>query len=404
MDIDLLQTRREKLAENLNNNEMLVIFAASEPTYPRYFLQEKNFFYLTNLEIPKAILLIAKSNNKTSINLFVERNDPTLTVWIGEKMSPQEAAEISGIKKVAFTDDFEKTFQALASNMKKCYFNYKKSSLEEPLDRAKQFISKIKDYFPALSYGSIDELMRPLRERKDEWEIEQLQTAIDATAKGIETIMKNAKMGMMEYELEALLNYEALSRGLHHMGFKSIVAAGHNAATLHYSDNNCEIGKDDLVLLDVGAACKNYSADISRTFPVSGKFTQRQRQVYAEVLNIQKTIIEMIKPGVTMKELNNKTVEMITASLHKLGLIKQDKEYKKYYMHSVGHHLGLDTHDIGRRDATLSAGMVITVEPGIYISEENIGVRIEDDILVTENGYKNLSAAIPKEIEEIEKD
>jgi Xaa-Pro aminopeptidase len=154
----------------------------------------------------------------------------------------------------------------------------------------------------------------------------------------------------------------------------------------------------------VGAACKNYSADISRTFPVSGKFTQRQRQVYAEVLNIQKTIIEMIKPGVTMKELNNKTVEMITASLHKLGLIKQDKEYKKYYMHSVGHHLGLDTHDIGRRDATLSAGMVITVEPGIYISEENIGVRIEDDILVTENGYKNLSAAIPKEIEEIEKD
>lgn len=403
MSIDLLQTRRKKLAENLHNNEMLVIFAAPEPVYPRYFLQEKNFYYLTNLEIPNAIFMLAKKNNKTIVQLFIERNDPQMVVWVGEKMSLEKAAKISGIDKVTYTDQFEKSYLATASNMKKCYFNYKFTILQEPLDKAKQFINQTRAHLPALSYDNIYELIRPLREKKDKWEIEQLRTAIDATANGIDSIMKKAKAGMMEYELEALLNYEALKTGLRHMGFKSIVAAGHNAATLHYIDNNCEIGKNDMVLLDVGAACNNYSADISRTFPVSGTFTERQRQVYAEVLNIQKTIIDMIKPGVTMKELNKKTVDMITAALKKLGLIKEDKEYKKYYMHSVGHHLGLDTHDIGKRDATLEPGMVITVEPGIYIPEEDIGVRIEDDILVTENGYENLSAAIPKEIKEVEK-
>ncbi|MCK4653865.1 MAG: M24 family metallopeptidase, partial [Candidatus Cloacimonetes bacterium] len=202
---------------------------------------------------------------------------------------------------------------------------------------------------------------------------------------------------------EALLIYEARKNGIKHMAFKPIIASGKNAATLHYEKNNSKIGKNDLVLLDVGASYNNYSADISRTFPVSGKFTKRQKAVYEEVLNINKAIIKMIKPGVSLPDLNKRTIELITEALIRLKLIKDKKDYKKYYMHSVCHHLGMDAHDIGKRDSILKAGNIITVEPGIYIPEEKIGVRIEDDILVTKDGYKNLSENIPKEIKELEK-
>jgi len=261
----------------------------------------------------------------------------------------------------------------------------------------------MKQHFPQILAADITKLMIPLRSVKSDWEIEQLQKAIAITGSGIKNIMKKAKVGMMEYELDAILKYEINRSGMKHIGFKSIIAAGKNAATLHYEKNNSKIGKDEMVLLDVGAACNGYSADISRTFPVTGKFTKRQKQVYSEVLSINKQIIEMVKPGVGFKELNKKTVELIQNSLMKLKLIKDKTEYRKYYMHSVGHHLGMDTHDLGARDSVLEAGNVITIEPGIYIPEESIGVRIEDDILVTSNGYQNLSENIPKEIKDLEK-
>jgi Xaa-Pro aminopeptidase len=244
--------------------------------------------------------------------------------------------------------------------------------------------------------------MIPLRSVKTKWEIEQMQKAIDITGDGIKNIFKKSKIGMMEYELDAILKYEINRNGLKHIGFKSIIASGKNAATLHYEQNDSKIGKDEMALLDVGAACNGYSADISRTFPVSGKFTKRQKEVYSEVLAINKKIIKMVKPGIGMKELNEKTVELIQKSLIKLKLIKDKKDYRKYYMHSIGHHLGMDTHDLGARDSVLEVGNVITIEPGIYIPEEKIGVRIEDDILVTKTGYKNLSENIPKEINELE--
>ncbi len=172
---------------------------------------------------------------------------------------------------------------------------------------------------------------------------------------------------------------------------------------MHYHQNNSKIGKNDLILLDVGAASNGYSADITRTFPVSGKFTKRQKEVYQEVLNINKAIIEMVKPGISFAELNKQTVELITESLFRLKLIKEKSEYFKYYMHSVGHHLGMAAHDVGPHDTPLEEGNVITVEPGIYIPKEKIGVRIEDDILITKTGFKNLSSRIPKEVEELEK-
>jgi len=277
------------------------------------------------------------------------------------------------------------------------------NNIDKPLNKIQDFINKSKQHFPQITAMDITKLMIPLRSVKTKWEIEQMQKAIDITGEGIKNIIKKSKIGMMEYELDAILKYEINRNGLKHIGFKSIVAAGENAATLHYEQNNSKIKKDEMVLLDVGAACNGYSADISRTFPVSGKFTQRQKEVYSEVLAINKKIIKMVKPGIGMTELNEKTVELIQKSLIKLKLIKDKKDYRKYYMHSVGHHLGMDTHDLGSRNSVLKVGNVITIEPGIYIPEEKIGVRIEDDILVTKTGYKNLSVNIPKEIKDLER-
>ncbi len=405
MNINLLKKRRKKLFGQLEDNELALIFAASkpgDPDYPCYFLQDDNFLYFTGLEIPDAVFVFCKIKNKPVVHLFIERTIPEMVVWEGEKLTFDKAVKISGIEKISFLDEFERKISMLLYPISKCYVNIGSGNLNSLLSKQQDFIKKTRDRFPHIIFKDITDKMRPLRLIKDKWEIEQLQKAIDITGKGIVQIMKKAQPGMMEYELEAILNYEVTKNGLRHMGFKSIIASGINAATLHYINNNSKIGKNDLILLDVGAACNNYNADISRTFPVSGKFTPRQKAVYQEVLNINKKIIEMVKPGIPLTKLTEKTVELITASLVKLKLITKKEDYKKYYMHNVSHHLGMDAHDIGKRDSILEVGNVITVEPGIYITGEKIGIRIEDDILVTKDGYKNLSIKIPKEIEELE--
>jgi len=324
-----------------------------------------------------------------------------MVVWEGAKLSREAAAKISGIDNIHYLDELKWHLSNVLQNTQKCFLNIKISSLESPLKKQHELADDIKRKFPSIGIDDISDLMTPLRSIKDKTELECMKNAIEHTKEGILSIMKQAEPGMMEYELEALLNYEVMRKGNRHMGFKPIIASGKNAATLHYVDNNSKIGKNDLILLDVGALHKNYNADISRTFPVAGKFNRRQTQVYNEVLKINKAIIQKVKPGVSLTALNEATVEMITESLFKLKLISKKEEYRKYYMHSVSHHLGMDTHDVGGRDSVLQVGNVITVEPGIYIPEEKIGVRIEDDILVTKDGYENLSASIPKEIDDI---
>lgn len=403
MDIKLLNERHNKLGKQINDNDLVILFANSMPKYPRSFLQDNNFFYFTGLQIPDAILLIQKIKGKPVLHLFVERGIPEMEVWEGKKMIREETTKISGIKTVSFLDEFERKINFYLSISKKCYVNTGTGDIASPLSKRQEFTKKITEQFPHIQIEDTTGIITPLRTVKDKWEIKQIQAAIDATGSGIQKIYKEAKAGMMEYELEAMLRYEILRKGHKHLGFRPIIASGVNVATLHYEHNNSKIGKNDLILLDVGAACDNYSADITRTFPVAGKFTKRQKAVYKEVLNINKKIIKMIKPGVGLTTLNQKTVELIQEALLRLKLIKKKEDYKKYYMHSVSHHLGMDTHDVGARDSILKEGNVITVEPGIYITEEKIGVRIEDDILVTKNGCKNLSQRIPKEIEELEK-
>ncbi|MBN1326829.1 MAG: aminopeptidase P family protein [Candidatus Cloacimonetes bacterium] len=400
--VKFLQERRKKLFELLQEQEMAVIFAAEQNDSPIPFLQNNNFLYFTGLNTPGAILLFYRAKQQLITFLFIERGIPEREVWDGKKMTIEEAAKLSGIEKVLYLDEFQRTLEFYLHITQKFYLNLDSHSLSDSIDRKHQLVERIRLYYPEIVFSDVVALMRPLRSVKDEWEIEQLRKAIDVTGTGIKQIMSKALPGMMEYELEAILNYEALRKNLRHMGFKSIIAAGINAATLHYISNDSRVEENDLVLLDVGAACNNYCADITRTFPISGKFTKRQREVYSEVLAIQKEIINMIKPGISLPELNDRTITLIKEALIRLGLIKADGDYRKYYMHSVSHHLGMDAHDLGLRDSVLSSGNVITVEPGIYIPEENIGVRIEDDILVTVQGFENLSVNIPKEIDQLE--
>lgn len=402
MKSEILKTRRKKLTENLANGEAAIVFANHKQSLTR-FSQDKNFLYLTGLDEPGLILIILKFNEKAMEFLFVERTDPARVVWEGSKLGPDEATKISGIKNVKYLDEFHAVLQMIAPQTNKIHANLGHASLDMPPTYPMFMLEPLRAREPHIQIARLDGLIAPLRKVKDKWEIQQLQKAIDITGEGLMDIWKNARQGMLEYELEALLFYRMQVSGLKHWGFAPIIATGVNAATLHYEKNECAINKGDLVLMDVGAACNGYSADITRCFPIGKSFSARQKQIYSLVLEVQKKIIAMIKPGVKLSELQEETKKLLAKGLIKLKMIKTPEEIGKYYMHGVSHFLGLDTHDVGGREAVLEEGNVITVEPGIYIQEEKLGVRIEDDILVTKNGHKNLSAKIPKEIADLEK-
>ena len=244
----------------------------------------------------------------------------------------------------------------------------------------------------------------PLRMIKSEEEIAEMKKAIEITIEGVKSLMKNSKAGMKEYQLEAYFDFECKTKGVKDYAFGTIAAAGKNATILHYAENNSELKDGDLILFDLGAQWNLYNADITRTFPVNGNFSDRQKEVYEAVLSVNKAVIEKIKPGVNYKELNAWATDLIADECIKLGIIKEKDEVRKYYWHSIGHSLGLDTHDVEPhgRNFTFAEGMVFTVEPGIYIGEENIGIRIEDDILVTNDGCEVLTKDMIKDVSEIE--
>ena len=267
-----------------------------------------------------------------------------------------------------------------------------------------RFANEITTKYPQVRINNVYSKIGELRLKKSQEEVDKIKKAIEITKSGIEKLMSEARVGMKEYELEAYFDFNCKVKGATGLAFTTIAAAGENATTLHYVDNNCELKENDLILFDLGAEYNCYNADISRTFPVNGKFTERQKEVYNAVLRVNEEIINLIKPGMKYKYVNEKATELIAEECIKLGLIKDKSEVRKYYYHSIGHSLGMDTHDIEtpHRDIIFEPGVVFTVEPGIYIAEEGIGIRIEDDILVTEDGVINLSSDIIKTVEEIE--
>jgi Xaa-Pro aminopeptidase len=401
MNPEVTGSRREKLANLLADGENVIVFGNSQDKLSK-FSQDNNFLYLTGLAYPELIYVAGKFGGRFNDMLFIERSDPERIVWEGKKLSAEEAIEISGIKRVKYLDEFYPTLSAMCPMMKTIYANLGFADLSRPMTFPMFKLEPLRTRHPQIEIKQLNDLIAPLRKIKDSWEIQQLQKAIDITGKGIMDVMETATAAMMEYELEAMLFYRMQRSGVRNWGFAPIVASGLNAATLHYEKNNCRIEAGELILMDVGAAYNNYSADITRCFPAGATFSERQKQIYSIVLDAQKRVIEMIKPGVTLADLNQATTTFLAEGLLAIGLIENTDDVTKYYMHNVSHFLGMDTHDLGGRMATLEPGNVITVEPGIYIPEEKLGVRIEDDVLITETGFCVLSQNIPKEINDIE--
>ena len=388
---------REKISKLMDNNTIMVLFA--NKNYESKLEPNKNFLYATNIKENEDILIIVKENDLSKSIVFIRPYDEFFVKWNGHTLTKEEAHELSGADEVLYLDEFESTLNAYLEKGFGLYVDHpQKRENDVTKDYIDVFVESIKTKTNLLDGRK---LIQTARTTKTPFEVEQIRKAIDITDKGIRALLDNLKPGLYEYQLESYFDQTLKFNGSTSFAFDTIAASGGNATCLHYSTNDSELNDNDLILFDLGATKDYYCADISRTFPVSGKFSPRQKEIYNIVLGGQQHVFNHVKPGITTRELNNKLIEYYQVELKRIGLIEKDEEVAKYYYHGVSHHLGLDCHDLC--DYTpLLAGAVITVEPGLYIAEENIGIRIEDDVLVTEDGMINLSEQIIKTVEEIE--
>lgn len=402
---------RRKLINSIEDNSILILFAGNAPKKSgdqKYqFTPNRNFYYFTGICEEDPIMVITKINEKVSEKLFIKEIDEDNERWVGKSIRKEEAIELTGIEDVNYLGEFKAFLNKLFGGLSELnlYLDMERDSFDSLQGVSGKFAEDIRKVYPFVTIKNVYPKIIPLRLVKSKEEIEEMKKAIEITIAGVKSLMKNSKAKMKEYELQAYFEFECKRRGIKDYAFDTIAASGKNATILHYVENNCEMKDGDLILFDLGAQYNYYNADITRTFPVSGVFTERQKEVYNAVLRVNERVINTIKPGLEYKDINEMSREWIAEECIKLGLIKDKKDVKKYYWHSIGHSLGLDTHDISyeNRNATFKEGMVWTVEPGIYIEEEGIGIRIEDDVLVTENGTEVLTKDMIKTVEDIEK-
>lgn len=407
---NIYKINRNNLLDKIKDNSMVILFAGKaiqktgDQNYP--FTPNRNFYYLTGIKEEEHILVMSKINGVKSSKLYIKDINLELEKWNGKTIRKEEAIEISAVDEVKFKSQFDADIHGMITMKEEInlYLDLERIGLNGNEKISHKFANEIVIKYPQVRVNNIYSKIGELRLRKSDEEVEKIKKAIEITKSGIERLMTEARIGMKEYELEAYFDFNCKLKGATDLAFTTIAAAGKNATTLHYIDNNAELKDNDLILFDLGAEYNCYNADISRTFPVNGKFTVRQKEVYNSVLKVNEEIIKSIKPGMRYKDINEKATDLIADECIKLGLIEDKKDVKKYYYHSIGHSLGMDTHDIEtpHRDITFEPGVVFTVEPGIYIEEEGIGIRIEDDILVTEDGAINLSSDIIKTVDEIE--
>jgi len=395
-----------------NSNDIYPISADS--TLP--FAQHRDIFYLTGIDQEETILLLfpQAKNPKHREILFVKETNDHIAVWEGKKLSKNQAKAISGVETIFWISEFENIFFKLAAQSESFYFNtneHYRASVQTQT-REDRFIKWAKKKYPAHKVGKSNPILQRLRSIKSDEEIKQIQKACSITEKGIRRLINFIEPGVWEYEIEAELLHEFIRNRSKGFAYTPIIASGKNANVLHYIENNKQCKDGELILLDVAAEYGNYSSDLTRTLPVSGKFSTRQKEVYNAVLNVKNEATKLLIPGAFWEEYHIVVGKLMTSELLKLGLLNkadiqnQTSElpaYKKYFMHGTSHHIGLDTHDYGILDDPIKTNMVFTVEPGIYIPDEGFGVRLEDDVVVQENGEpKNLMDKIPIEIEEIE--
>ena len=396
---------RKKYFDSIEYNSLTIINSgyvlrqSADEEFP--FEVDKNFYYLTGINQEEVIYMMLKENNEMKEMLFIVENDPIKVKWVGAKLYKDEATAISGIKDVHYTAEYKDILPKMMEKVNKVYLNLEKVNWYR-FNPNYSFSCFIMKNYPDKEFIDNDKIVIRLRSVKEKEEIEKIQESVDVTKIGVERLMQESKPGLYEYQLESYFDYVIKNNGQRIHSFKTIAASGKNATILHYVANDSILKDGDLVLFDLGTETEFYISDISRTFPVNGKFTPRQKEVYEAVLEVNKKSIEFLKPGVSKKEYNDYAKDLLTKACYKLGLITKDEDIIKYYWHSVGHSIGLDTHDPCDYNEPFEEGMLVTCEPGLYIEEENIGVRIEDDILITKDGALNLSKDIIKEVEDIE--
>lgn len=410
---------RKKVAKNLKAGSLAVVIANDYmPTNSdglMKFRQNSDLFWLTGVDQEETILLLFPDSPDPKFKevLFLRETNETIAIWEGKKLMKDEATEKTGVQTILWLSDFQKIFRNLITDAEFVYINSNehKRAFIEVETRAARFIKQCKEDFPLHKYERLAPIINRLRAIKSPIEIELLQKACDLTEKGFRRVLKFTKPGVMEYEVEAEFVHEFIRNGGQYADYTPIIASGASACVLHYIENDKPCKNGDLLLIDTGAAVKYYNADMSRTIPVNGKFTKRQKAVYNAVLRVMKTAIDSVVKGKIWKDLQRETEENMEQELIKLKLLKmrdiknQDPNwpaYKKYFMHGVSHFLGIDVHDVGYFHEPFKPGMVFTVEPGIYILEEGIGIRLENNILVKEKGNFDLMRNIPLEAEEIE--
>jgi len=412
--------RRVVLAKHLNNSSLGVVFSSgykirsNDTEYP--YRQNSNFYYLTGLKEDKSILLLIKINKKIKTILFVEKKDAKKELWSGKRLGEIEAKKRFFVDEILTTDSFEIKLKEYLLQCRALYFDFS-------LDYSK--VKILKRYAKSLStHKNIALIINNMRLIKSKAEIDIIKKAISITKEAHHTTMSANKIGINEYQLQASIEYTFKNNGAYSDAYTSIVAGGDNANTLHYVQNNQKLQDNELILIDAGCEYDYYASDITRTIPVNSKFTKAQKELYNLVLDVELEIIKMIKPNIKRSKLQKESEKLLCKGMIKLGILNgeykqliKDKAHKKYYPHGIGHWMGLDVHDeCPYKDSKgdeipLKEGMVLTIEPGIYCSAgdktihkkyRGIGIRIEDDILVTKDGYENLSIAIAKSVKEIE--
>lgn len=416
---ELFVHNRQRFIQHLAPNSLAVFNSndiyptSSDGTLP--FKQHSDIFHLSGVDQEESILVLFPDCPKEHLRevLFVIETNEHIAVWEGEKLTKERATDVSGIETVIWTNNFEATFREMMAMADNVYINLNEhlragSSVETREDR---FVKQLKADFPGHTYKRSAPIMHKIRSVKHPIEIDLMQTACNITEKGLRRLLSFVKPGVWEHEIEAELYHEFIRNRANGFAYAPIVASGANACVLHYVENNKECKDGDLILMDFGAEYANYDADLTRTIPVNGKFNDRQRAVYDAVLRVKNDANKILQPGITLADYHKEVGKMMESELIGLKLIDQTDiknqnpdwpAYKKYFMHGTSHYIGLDTHDVGSWIDPIEENQVFTIEPGIYIQEEGIGIRIEDDYVIKQGGNFNLMQNIPIEADEIE--
>lgn len=399
---------RKRVFFEMEDNSMIICYSGQlihtneDEYYP--FEVNSQFFYLTGIERSGMVVLMSKIDGECHEYLFIEDSDPSIERWTGKMMTEEEATDISGIETVMLTVDFPGVVEGNMSRayVDVVYFDTFRQGMDDMPNYNIIQANKFKKKYPAVMIKDLHRLVLPVRRVKDHEEIGYIKEAIDITRQGLEFVLSNLKPGMMEYEVQADFEYICKRLGTKKFSFPTIAGSGYNGCMLHYETNEEQIGKGELILLDLGAKYNNYCSDITRTYPASGQFTPRQRAYYDLVLKANEAVAQVAAPGKTLKELQDVARRVLGEGLVEMGKISSVDEVSKYYMHGVSHTIGIDAHDINLGHDRLEPGWIISNEPGLYIDEEEIGIRIEDDLLITEEGCVVLSEDIIKDADEIE--